>query len=429
TVEPISYEGKASIMGKGTNPVAFTAAADVATAVEQQLKRGPSNKRHVLRGPEALSLREVAALYKSVNQTTFKLSRLQRPLVRIMERLMQRANPSGQPIPVQPMKAIAAIAVAAGLSGASVMWAGVAMGVMLVGLACVPGVDRWIARVPRLWVAAIQAGVGLKLAWLGVSWMASLSGGAVNGVWVAVALLGVLLVWGHRRPWVVIAVLMAGVAWLAWTDGLGEAPAIDHETGRWFDGVWSTEAAWVGVTQLALPQLPLTVLNSVIAVCALSALYYPGRGVSPRRMAASVGVMNLIACPLGGIPMCHGAGGLAAQHHFGARTGGAVVMLGAAKIALALLMWPWVEAIVSAYPMACLAPLIVIAGGRLALASREAWHGQGWWVVAVSAGCVVAFGTLWGFGVAVLGWGVLKLMGKTDEPGEASASADRDASA
>ncbi|MEM9789880.1 MAG: putative sulfate/molybdate transporter, partial [Planctomycetota bacterium] len=55
----------------------------------------------------------------------------------------------GQPIPVQPMKAIAAIAVATGLSGASVMWAGVAMGVLLVAMACVPGVDRWIARVPR----------------------------------------------------------------------------------------------------------------------------------------------------------------------------------------------------------------------------------------------------------------------------------------
>jgi len=94
TVEPISYEGKASIMGKGTNPVAFTAAADVAAAVEQQLERGPSNRQHVLRGPEALSLREVAALYGSVTQATFKLSRLPRPLVRIMERLMQRANPS-----------------------------------------------------------------------------------------------------------------------------------------------------------------------------------------------------------------------------------------------------------------------------------------------------------------------------------------------
>ncbi|MEM6646777.1 MAG: NAD(P)H-binding protein [Bacteroidota bacterium] len=94
TVEPISYEGKASILGKGTNPIAFAAAADVADAVDKQLEHGPSNKRQVLRGPEALSLREVAALHESVTQERFKLSRLQRPLVRIMERIMQRANPS-----------------------------------------------------------------------------------------------------------------------------------------------------------------------------------------------------------------------------------------------------------------------------------------------------------------------------------------------
>ncbi|MEO0963814.1 MAG: putative sulfate/molybdate transporter [Planctomycetota bacterium] len=329
----------------------------------------------------------------------------------------------GQPIPVQPMKAIAAIAVATGLSGASVMWAGVAMGVLLVAMACVPGVDRWIARVPRVWVAAIQAGVGLKLMGLGLVWIAGLPMDAVNGVWVAGAALLLLVLWGHRQPWMVLAVLAAGVGGLVWSGGLGAAPPIDGEIDRWWAGVWSMEAAWVGVTQLALPQLPLTVLNSVIAVCALSALYYPKRGVSPRRMAASVGVMNLIACPLGGVPMCHGAGGLAAQHHFGARTGGSVVMLGALKIAVALAMWPWVGPIVSAYPMACLAPLIVIAGGRLALASRVAWGGYGGWVVAVSAGCVVAFGTLWGFGVAVLGWAMLRWLSGSCTPGDAEASA------
>ncbi|GAB5517879.1 MAG: NAD(P)H-binding protein [Rhodothermales bacterium] len=94
TVEPISYEGKASILGKGRNPVAFVAADDVAEAVEQHLERGPSNARHVLHGPEALSLREVVQRYTAVVGTRPKLSRLPRPLVRIMERLMQRGNPS-----------------------------------------------------------------------------------------------------------------------------------------------------------------------------------------------------------------------------------------------------------------------------------------------------------------------------------------------
>jgi MFS superfamily sulfate permease-like transporter len=38
--------------------------------------------------------------------------------------------------------------------------------------------------------------------------------------------------------------------------------------------------------------------------------------------------MNLVATPLGGFPMCHGAGGLAAMYRFGARTGGANIVAG-----------------------------------------------------------------------------------------------------
>ena len=65
--------------------------------------------------------------------------------------------------------------------------------------------------------------------------------------------------------------------------------------------------------QGGLPQLPLTLLNSIVAVCQLSADKFPERPASPRRVAVSVGIMNLIGPWLGALPCCHGAGGLAAQ--------------------------------------------------------------------------------------------------------------------
>ncbi|NJO54669.1 MAG: hypothetical protein HC829_07365, partial [Bacteroidales bacterium] len=87
-----------------------------------------------------------------------------------------------------------------------------------------------------------------------------------------------------------------------------------------------------------IPQVPLTLLNSVVAVCALSVDLFPHRPANPRLVAVSVALMNLVCCPLGAMPMCHGTGGLAGQHRFGARTGGSVVMLGATKMLLAVLV-------------------------------------------------------------------------------------------
>jgi hypothetical protein len=95
---------------------------------------------------------------------------------------------------------------------------------------------------------------------------------------------------------------------------------------------------WKGALHMALPQIPLTTLNSCIAVCKLGADLFPARAhlVSPRRVAISVLIMNLGMCLLGGLPMCHGAGGLAGQYRFGGRTGAALQLLGLLKVALGL---------------------------------------------------------------------------------------------
>ncbi|MEO0588378.1 MAG: putative sulfate/molybdate transporter, partial [Planctomycetota bacterium] len=115
--------------------------------------------------------------------------------------------------------------------------------------------------------------------------------------------------------------------------------------------------------------------------------------------------------PLGGMPMCHGAGGLAAQHHFGARTGGSVVMLGVLKVALVLALWPWLAELLAGYPAAVLAPLLVIAGGRLAAAAEPAWRGGDRWVVGLGAAAIFAFGTLIGIAVAVVVYALLRRAG------------------
>lgn len=130
----------------------------------------------------------------------------------------------------------------------------------------------------------------------------------------------------------------------------------------------------IGLLEGALPQLPLTTLNSVISVCCLAHTLYPEKRtgdrddavVSRREVSISVGLMNLLLCPLGGMPNCHGAGGLAAQHRFGARHGASVVFLGAAKIFLAVFFGASALTLLDAFPSAALGVMLTIAGQELA---------------------------------------------------------------
>jgi hypothetical protein len=153
---------------------------------------------------------------------------------------------------------------------------------------------------------------------------------------------------------------------------------------------------WTGFWRAGLPQLPLTLLNSVIAVCALSEDYFPARGIAPRRMAASVGVMNLLCVPFGGMPMCHGAGGLAAQHRFGARTGGSVIMLGMAKVLAGVLIGGTLLGTLQSYPRSILGVMVIAAGLTLAAVARRARRGEAC-VAVITATAILLMDTFVGF--------------------------------
>lgn len=84
----------------------------------------------------------------------------------------------------------------------------------------------------------------------------------------------------------------------------------------------------IGFVRAAIPQIPLSILNSVIAVCKLSGDLFPDREASAMKVSVSVGIMNFVGCWFGAMPVCHGAGGLAGQYRFGGRSGLSVVFLG-----------------------------------------------------------------------------------------------------
>lgn len=318
------------------------------------------------------------------------------------------------PIPVQPMKAIAAVAIAEGLSGGAVIAAGWMMGIALT-LITVTGLIPLIDRlVPRPVVRAIQIGIGVKLLIHAFEWLSPLPIFGGDSITTAI-LIGAMLFIGILRNWpavlptfaagfVILAIDSPGVysnlsistAQFSWTNPVGE----DWQSGLFYG---------------ALPQLPLTLLNSVLAVCALSGDFFPQHRVDPKRMAISVGLMNLLCIGWSGLPMCHGSGGLAAQYRAGARTGGSVIMLGGLKVLLGIAFGVSLLPILSAYPAAALAPLIALAGLSLAHAGWCKTNKMDWITVLPASIVIVFTQTLYGFllGVAIT---VLLLIVKRKHP-------------
>lgn len=269
-----------------------------------------------------------------------------------------------RPIPVQPMKAVAAIVISTGMGPEVVAAGGLIIGVTLVVLALTGAIEA-LSRWPRTVLAGIQLAVGLHLALVGVRLMDS------NWLVGAIAVAGLLALQRTRlRPIAALLLLVLAASLVLALDGgvPPVSPALylpDVALPAWDD----IRSAF---QTLALPQLPLTLTNAVLAPAAIAASLFPGDTdrITPRRLALSSGLLNISLAPLGAFPMCHGAGGLVVQHKFGARTGLAPTVFGAICLGLGLLFGPDAMVLLGILPLAAVGALLVIAGGELAISKR-----------------------------------------------------------
>ncbi|MCO5590869.1 hypothetical protein L7F22_044844 [Adiantum nelumboides] len=160
-----------------------------------------------------------------------------------------------------------------------------------------------------------------------------------------------------------------------------------------------------GFVKAAVPQIPLSILNSVIAVCKLSNDLYPNKKkqVTATSVSTSVGLMNLVGCWFGALPVCHGAGGLAGQWRFGARSGAAVVMLGVGKLILGLLLGNSLVSILAGYPVGILGVLLLYAGVELAMTVRDMTRrGESFIVLLAAAISISASNAALGFVISLV---------------------------
>jgi MFS superfamily sulfate permease-like transporter len=152
----------------------------------------------------------------------------------------------------------------------------------------------------------------------------------------------------------------------------------------------------------------------VIAVCALSADLFPDRPAQPRPVAVSVGLMNLIGGWFGAMPMCHGAGGLAGQYRFGARSSTSIVFLGSVKMLLAMVFGGSLLALLHGYPGSVLGVLLGVSGLELALVARDQTERAPATVMYATAAAILALGdTATGFTIGWILAVILRLNGRS----------------
>ncbi|MFQ5645665.1 MAG: putative sulfate/molybdate transporter [bacterium] len=272
------------------------------------------------------------------------------------------------PVPVQPLKAMAVIALTIGASPALIAAAGMEMGLFLLLLSLTGLIDRIAAWFSRPIIRGIQLSVGVLLVKKGLNLILAPSGNN-PGSWIslsgALVTLVLLIAWGENRrfPAVLAALLLGGLFGVL---GPG-AGLIKHAQTGWVPltpVLPSMNDFLTGFWLLLIPQIPLTLGNAVVATADTARQYFGDRAekVTPKGLSVSLGAANLIIGFFGGMPACHGSGGLTAHYRFGARTGGSGIILGTVLITLALVFGEGSLAILNLIPPAVLGMLLMIVG-------------------------------------------------------------------
>ena len=265
------------------------------------------------------------------------------------------------PIPVQPLKAVAVIVITQHIGGAVLRGAGLAIGIAMLLLSAL-GLLDWLARVvPKAVIRGIQLGLGLQLA--SIALRDYVGADQAAGWWLAaLAFVIIVALLGNRRLPAGVPVIALGLIYaLAFKIDL---PRLVAATGIHLPQLSAPSMSDVaqGFVLLALPQIPLSLGNSILATRQIVHDYFPDVDLSVRKIGFTYALMNLINPFIGGVPTCHGSGGVAGHYAFGGRTGGSVVIYGTVFLVLGLFFGGAFTEIVKVFPLPVLGVLLLFEG-------------------------------------------------------------------
>jgi Molybdate transporter of MFS superfamily len=318
------------------------------------------------------------------------------------------------PIPVQPMKAAGAIATTQAaqtlvLTPAMVHGASLVTGLVWLTLGLTGTANRVAGLVKRPIVIGIVLGLGFGFMIEGAKMMS-------QNWWVGgAALFGTSILLSNRVVPAMFLLLVFGAAYGVLADPtLLDALRTVQVEPRW-PAFALGQLTWndliIGAVFLALPQVPLTLGNAVIAITEENNRLFPNRPVTEGKIATSTGLMNILSADVGGVPMCHGAGGMAGHVQFGARMGGAVVILGVVLLFTAIFLSGSVGTLLRLFPPSVLGVILFLTGAQLALGSCDLSKDKGERFVTV----ITAALAVWNVGIAFAAYALNKPLHRRSE--------------
>jgi SulP family sulfate permease len=331
----------------------------------------------------------------------------------------------GVTVPVQPMKVIGAYAIATAMSASQIMASGLLMGLFLLVVGAT-GTMRIIGKwIPTPVVRGVQISTGTLLMAEGVRFMAGSSkfqmlqqaaepylgiqglGPIPIGIVIGIigGVLTLLLLDNKKFPAGLLVVLLGlGVGLVAGTHQGFDKLRLGISMPSILPFGMPTVADFTfAVLVLVLPQIPMTLGNAVIANADLSRQYF-GEGskrVTYGALCISMSLANFLSFVVGGMPLCHGAGGLAAHYRFGARTAGSNLMIGVIFVLLAVFLGVHTLAVVYLIPMSILGVLLLFAGSQLAMTIIDMKERKDFFVALVMLGITLASNLAVGFGAGI----------------------------
>ena len=338
----------------------------------------------------------------------------------------------GVTAPIQPMKVISAYAIATAMTASQISASGYLIGLVLLVIGATGAITVIGKYIPKSVVRGVQLSTGTLLMVEGIKFMLGTTrlqvlrqaaepylsinsvGPVPVGIIIGIAggLLTLLLLDNKKFPAGVV-IVFGGIA-LGLIFGIREGldkinPGI--HLPQFLPFGWPTKADFTfALFALVLPQIPMTLGNAVIAYADLSKDYFgdSSKKVTYKSACISMALANFVSSTIGGMPLCHGAGGLAAHYRFGARTAGSNLMTGVIFVILAVVLGNESLAVIYLIPLSVLGILLLFAGSQLALTIMDLENRKDFFVVLIMLGITFASNLAAGFMVGiVVGW-VLK---------------------
>lgn len=306
----------------------------------------------------------------------------------------------GIPMPVQPLKAMAILMITNKFGGNMLYAAGLSIGVLMM-LLTVSGLLKWLVNIiPRSVIRGVQFGLGINLALLALKDYIQ-SDGYTGYILAAVGFIIIVFLIGNRKyPPALFVILFGAVYALFFTMDI---PFIVSKAGLSLPkfNIPIKDDLINGFLILAIPQIALSLSNSVIATKQTVSDLFPEKKLTVAKIGYTYSFMNLINPFFSGIPTCHGSGGIAGHYAFGGRTGGSVVIYGALFLAIGLFFSDCFSEFVKVFPLPLLGIILLFEALSLMSFIRDITNKRKCLIIAFIV-ALISLSIPYGFAVAVI---------------------------